>query len=191
MERLRLLVVGTGRSGTGYMSRLLTESGIPCGHESVWTYDGVVDRPDLEADASWLAVPFLAHLPKHIRIIHVVRHPRAVVESLHRRGFFRKPLASPHRVFAWKYFNRTGKPVRDALRWYVEWNKRIEPYAHERIRVEDMPDNDFLARIGATRFGSPPTNENASNGGPNVRVWPTGPELDACVELASSYGYEF
>ena len=33
---MEFLVIGTGRSGTGYMSKLLTSNGKPCGHESIY-----------------------------------------------------------------------------------------------------------------------------------------------------------
>ena len=38
---LEYLVVGTGRSGTVYYSKLLTSLGIPCGHESFFNYQGI------------------------------------------------------------------------------------------------------------------------------------------------------
>jgi hypothetical protein len=41
MFNLRYLVVGTGRNGTVYYSRLLTSIGIPCGHESFFDYQGL------------------------------------------------------------------------------------------------------------------------------------------------------
>ena len=38
---LKYLVVGTGRCGTVFMARLLTSLGIPCGHESIFNWQGV------------------------------------------------------------------------------------------------------------------------------------------------------
>lgn len=35
---LKFIVTGCGRSGTVYMARLLTQLGIPCGHESIFDY---------------------------------------------------------------------------------------------------------------------------------------------------------
>ena len=37
---LKYIVVGTGRSGTVYMAKLLTSLGLPCGHETIFNYDG-------------------------------------------------------------------------------------------------------------------------------------------------------
>lgn len=41
INKLRYLVTGTGRCGTVYLAKLLTSIGIPCGHESVFTYYGL------------------------------------------------------------------------------------------------------------------------------------------------------
>ena len=41
MRKFSYIVVGTGRCGTVFMSRLLTSLGIPCGHESVFTPEGI------------------------------------------------------------------------------------------------------------------------------------------------------
>jgi len=41
MRELKFIVVGTGRCGTVYMARLLTGLGIPCGHESIFSFEGL------------------------------------------------------------------------------------------------------------------------------------------------------
>jgi hypothetical protein len=41
MRKLKYLVVGTGRSGTVYMAKLLTSLGVPCGHEAIFDYRGI------------------------------------------------------------------------------------------------------------------------------------------------------
>src|SRR3546814_4600428 len=50
------LITGAGRSGTGWAAALFTALGYPCGHETVFRYDGVgaFNQPD----SSWLAVPY-------------------------------------------------------------------------------------------------------------------------------------
>jgi hypothetical protein len=109
MKKLRYVVTGTGRSGTVYLAHLLTKSGLPCGHESVFTPWGLeeaiarlegrsaiqVSSMSLEscsdwltgvgevvADSSYMSAPFLDHaVLKDARIIHVVRHPMDVINS--------------------------------------------------------------------------------------------------------------
>lgn len=38
---LEYLITGTGRCGTVYMARCLTDWGIPCGHESIFNFEGL------------------------------------------------------------------------------------------------------------------------------------------------------
>lgn len=41
LNKLKYLVVGTGRSGTVFMAKLLSSIGLPCVHEAVFSYDGL------------------------------------------------------------------------------------------------------------------------------------------------------
>jgi hypothetical protein len=41
VKNLRYIVVGTGRCGTVYLAKLLSSIGIPCGHESIFSHDGI------------------------------------------------------------------------------------------------------------------------------------------------------
>jgi hypothetical protein len=108
MKKLEYLVVGTGRCGTAYMAQLLTSAGIPCGHESVFSTNTLmeiknklknpkslklskcslmseskwVNPRDIIADSSYLSAPYLkSAILKNTKIIHVVRHPLDVIKS--------------------------------------------------------------------------------------------------------------
>src|SRR5438874_64358 len=109
MQKLLYVVTGTGRSGTVYLANLLTRSGIPCGHESIFTPGGLDEAlarvegrspihvsaisveacgpwlPDalsLVADSSYMAAPFLDHaVLAYAHVLHVVRHPMDVINS--------------------------------------------------------------------------------------------------------------
>lgn len=83
------LITGTGRCGTGYVAQLLTEAGYPCGHEvqcgiENWTeFDGPRDAHE----SSWLALHWLMNQHADMveyQVLHVIRRPDAVIESLHR-----------------------------------------------------------------------------------------------------------
>ena len=92
------VVTGCARSGTGYTARLLTDLGVPCDHEALFTpyterFDGFSGT---RGDSSWLAVPFIDQLPAGTVVLHQVRHPKAVVSSLLGIRFFaddRTPVA--------------------------------------------------------------------------------------------------
>lgn len=184
---IHLLVTGTGRCGTGYTAALLTASGIPCGHEEVYTASGIQNRHDLEADASWCAVPFLQDFEG--RIVHLVRHPMAVICSFLGIRFFTHDLNSPHRRFAAKHFWRSGMPVRDAMRWWLELNRAIEPHADVRIRIEDLP-TALPALVGHPITPGPEPSRRTNH---RVRApidgLPSGPLKTQILEMAFRYGY--
>lgn len=103
------------------MARFLTSLGIPCGHESIFDWNGLeialrrlqgqepkvlsvisqenchapewVDPESIEAESSYMAAPYLDHdvLRKTV-IIHLVRHPVKVVNSFcNYHGYFQDP----------------------------------------------------------------------------------------------------
>ena len=139
---MNLLITGSGRCGTGYVARVLQSVGVHCGHEGVfgpagWKHAQKV-RGLWQADSSWLAVPFLAHLDD-VTIVHLVRNPKDTIDSLVNCRLFEK------RGFIYSQWLRKFLPSIDdyekiedkAAHLYLEWNARIEPYADIFHRVED------------------------------------------------------
>lgn len=153
------VIVGTGRCGTGFTSEYLTRIGVTCSHEGYYTPEGPKLRnPDrlflAKGDASWLAVPYLdgSKLP----VLHQVRHPRSVIRSLFKIGFFDPALHSRHGAFiafAERYFQPSSDPLESCVRWYLEWNERCEKVSQFRFRVEDFEADlpEILRRIGYPR----------------------------------------
>jgi hypothetical protein len=84
------VVTGCGRSGTNYTASLLSELGVRCGHEAVFTpfTTAFAGFGDWQGDSSWLAVPFLGALPAGTVVLHQVRDPEAVVSSFVGIRFF-------------------------------------------------------------------------------------------------------
>jgi len=89
------VVTGCARSGTTYVSAVLSGLGLRCGHEVVFgprtrAFGGFGDQ---HGDCSWLAAPFLAQTGDAL-VFHQVRHPLKVVRSLLGVRFFadRGPL---------------------------------------------------------------------------------------------------
>lgn len=186
-----IVVTGTGRSGTGYMSRLL---GI--GHESTFTAEGIDTRHVDWDDSSFAAVPFLPILRAHI--IHVVRDPRTCIPSLARGSVF--DLDQPEstwRRFIWTFAPgvfTAPTPLARAETFWVYWNEMIEPYANELVRLEEISAEDvsrwsFLLgddEIPA-RWRELPTNVNAR---PKTRYAEPLEILSPRVEEARErYGY--
>lgn len=193
-------IVGTGRSGTGFMSAALRAAGIDCGHEEWWGPTGTTRRAGMDGDCSWLAVPDLLGFGGPV--LHQVRHPLDVIRSLVGIRMFTDPA---HRAFRWFMYAELpglrGDDVQDAMLWYVEWNARCERHADLRYRVEDV-DADLLVDI-ARVAGHPIDHATAVealrqvpprfNGRPRADLgWddlPSGMLRDRLVAAATRYGY--
>lgn len=141
----RFVVVGTGRSGTGYMSRLLTAIGVPCGHEQVFgpaqaTRVKPVVWGKWEADASWLAVPRLPMLG--VPVVLVTRHPLPTVRSMVQLGQFTDDGAdglygSVIREFRPEVYAERTEPDR-ALAMWVHWTVAAAAHADHILALEHL-----------------------------------------------------
>jgi hypothetical protein len=126
MKELKLLVTGTGKSGTLFMANLLTSMDFPCGHESIFTEKGIeeaksrlinvnkikfsncsinelksnwTDPANIVADSSYLAAPFLSEdFLRNAKIIHVVRNPIYVISSFVFSGGYFGDDWPPHSI---------------------------------------------------------------------------------------------
>lgn len=103
------VITGAARSGTGYIARVLSGAGVPCGHEYLFNYstdvvpqdgnmvlvssdvptrqpEGLLEGPTPIADASWAALPWVNMLK--LLSFHQVRDPLDCVSSLMGIRFF-------------------------------------------------------------------------------------------------------
>lgn len=149
--RLLFVVTGCGRSGTGYMAKVMSEIGYACGHERVFN---IYERPpfaarELKGDASWLAAPFVQHLDGTL-VLHQVRHPVEVIRSFAGLRFFSVRPGAWSRMRYWarkrglvntrvpetifmEYVDRFCPSVfrgrgglERAIRYWVHWNTMVE-----------------------------------------------------------------
>lgn len=157
---LKYVITGTGRCGTGYMSRLMSKYVCTCGHEKIFTptvtSSNLKDRlaGNYQADSSWLAIPHLDHpLLVDVTLIHLTRHPVAVIASFLSRGFFPAVRRLTNEtctsnagfaVYAAKYLPKlkTLSDLDAGIYWYIEWNKRILAHKQKRywrVQLEHLP----------------------------------------------------
>jgi hypothetical protein len=144
----RAVITGTGRSGTGYMARLVTEATghATCGHEGWFAELG--DRtPGLDVDSSWLALPDIEAGTWAGPVVHVVRHPVACVASLLRTEFFGMHVGTPYPAFALAHCPQAAdalaiSPVAAAVEFWAHWNARCAAAADLTVRLEDVADFD-------------------------------------------------
>ena len=109
MINLKYIITGTGRSGTLFFSRFFNSIGIICGHESIFTNDGLlnafkrlknnlpiinseiskiydnnwtIDIKNIMADSSYMSAPYIDNqLFLKTTIIHIIRNPINVILS--------------------------------------------------------------------------------------------------------------
>lgn len=145
-------VIGTGRSGTGYMAKVLQACGVNAGHENWWKPRGR-KKNGLDGDVSWLALPSIETGEWSGPVVHVTRHPVHVVQSFIGIGFWdgtdTRDKSGAFRGFALKHEPDLADmdPLEAAVEWWVRWNRRCAAVADLTVRLEDV--HDRLDDIGA------------------------------------------
>jgi hypothetical protein len=179
---MKFIVVGTGRCGTGYVSKVLSKAGLPCGHETVYTIKGkVAPKRPLMGDSSWLAVPKLLDLPyESTKIVHIVRDPLKVFRSWlfdQNNVISLEPTSinSPYNKYirtTYPDIDRQETQVDKAAIYYIQCNQNIVSYTKERrletklLRVEDNPSDIIEWLGGKTQVNFKKwTNYNSRNSG--------------------------
>jgi hypothetical protein len=159
-----ILVTGTGRCGTGYVAQLLTSAGICCSHEGIFTVDNwetVKAKLELrlanpgwnwKAESSWLVAPLLPNLTHYpLTIVHIVRHPKHVMDSYLRMMIYTHPHHEPYYHWMANHLpelNTYHDPVAKAACWYLRVNQMIEPYTKGMFHKVEDPPKHLLDLIG-------------------------------------------
>ncbi len=157
------LVTGVGHSGTKWAARLFTHLGHECGHER-WHGPGRYSGMST-SDSSWLAVANLEAVPAGTRVVHLVRDPLAVVNSMLRAGFlddWTNPYArfvAYHRPDITVGGDLLDRTIRHACRWDEPLSARSDRTV---LRVEDAADPDTAAGMVASATGHWPGRENVA-----------------------------
>ena len=134
---LKYVVLGTGRSGTGYMSWLLNACGIKCGHESLFRREGydVSRAKSYDADSSFWAVPYRAWIPRSACVVHAVRDPLRVFRSwlVHQPG---KGNSEKIKELGYLIEHPLGS-IEYLWDYWLTWHRISESIADVTVRVED------------------------------------------------------
>ena len=205
------VITGTPRSGTGFVSQILRNLGFDCGHEARFNPWATIyeerrhdDRP--WGDSSWLAVPFLSHLPPSTKVFHVVRDPLKAINSIIGVGHF--SWDSDYRTFLLRHCGiDRGKWNADpstAQFFWMTWNRMIEQNSQvvmrfqlerienfvQRIANEILPKSDIRQNHIKDSIGAVPTDYN-------TRPHQCGPILTEsdltkeCRAMGRRYGYRY
>ncbi len=148
---MKYVVTAPGRSGTKYTATLLTNAGLNCGHEKVFTGWGPNGRrcPDYstteyDGDSCFIAAPFLEEIGDDLVKVHLIRPPldqiRSVVGLAHVADLTR-PWVSFLNIHTGIGQLPPG-PQRAAAYW-LRWNAMIEPHADLTWKLHDIDVNDL------------------------------------------------
>ncbi len=168
---MRFIITGTPRSATKYGARLITEAGVPCSHERVLRpLTPVIDvlrwlDDDTPGESSWMAWTLLPLLPEPIPVLHTIRDPWAVIDSLANRNSIlkvdqaRTPIMLAIRDTVQAYLPDVfshDSLIDRAASLVVGWNRLIARAAPERFvyypdRLDVKTLGKMMIYIGAGR----------------------------------------
>lgn len=202
----RVLITGCPRSGTGYTSEVLRQTGLPLGHE-VELGRGQV---------SWKEAP---NAKQYGIVFHQVRDPIKVISSLTMpamwvdtalpalKGLFDvekpfRPYRFGDKVTVHRRAERVRNRLHNAMLFYYHWNRLVEGAAKYRFRVEDFDVAVFsVLEIAGVKCEPDRVNgilkatKRDSNGRPHDQfTWKDMAEVSPKVvlkvkEMAEAYGY--
>lgn len=228
MSGLCLVVTGTGRCGTKFTSKVLESAGLSVKHQFIFrpgrggpgspevlpeltelvTVEDIQYRLNAykasdwgpEAETSWLAAPYLK-LPEMAGIVtvHLVRHPKKVIDSLVKCEVFenrhRYGLYTDFAHYWVPEMKQEPTPIARAGRFYVNWNRIIEGWTNifwnieaDRLGLLDLlgvhyDGRDIFNQIGYNGRGGPAIDCDLDDFGPKLRA--------EILQIAREYGYEW
>jgi hypothetical protein len=190
-----VLVTGTGRTGTWWLTEALRLAGAKAEHEIHYSLTEHGPIPDGTVEVSWLAAP---HTPVGVYTIHLVRHPLKTIASRAAWGSFGGPRPRPdydprpkgEYAIRWcpKIADGSSPVERAAIHW-VEWNRLVQ--ADQVLRLEDVTVDtvqEIAARVGAVRPARLPGPINQAPNPPKL-VWADVEHVDGLIEMAGRFGY--
>jgi SAM-dependent methyltransferase len=142
----KVLVTGASRSGTAYVSHILSHSNIELRHEGIHRHDGdIVSSWDLwDGDVSWAALYNLDKVPSDVHVVQLVRHPLKTMRSLAER-FAPGAKVSVSWVKRMESLFPRMRSTEDLLGkaaiFWVEANRLAASVANERVKIEDVDPN--------------------------------------------------
>lgn len=157
---MKIVVTGTGRSGTGWAAATLNSAGLFCGHENVFTPKTVrplsyIDWCGYKADASWLAVPRLPLM--NVRAALIVRNPLDVVASMQHIGFGMGMHDNDHAEVATREVVGFEPTLDGYLRFWCEWNERALRVVEAIFTLDQLIQNPMtLTRWAGAKYEPKP-----------------------------------
>lgn len=148
-----LIFTGCGRSGTGWVARVLSQAGFEASHEGVFQgRPGPDEQGPLSegtVESSWFAAPFMQGRPlTEVAVVHLVRDPRTWADSWLRTGVMSSPFVKRF-LKRWcpEMMHIRDDPLRAAMTYWLRWNERVERLAALRLRIEDLDETGLATAL--------------------------------------------
>jgi hypothetical protein len=196
-----VVVTGTGRSGTGFLTEVLREVCVNAGHEA-WFNPFRKMAPDLQVDVSWMALPMLSGRERFVGF--QLRDPLKVLSSL-ANGDLETPDGVAYLRFAQEHtpgWDDTDPLLHNLVRFLTHWWEKGVGAADQVWEVEELsPDTIVHLALEAgvevswedaeAAIAGVPASTNKHRPGPKL-AWadlPELPETERLRGLASDWGY--
>lgn len=203
----RLLIVGAGRSGSGYIAATLRAAGVSAAHEGLYKLDEDRFARARLVESSWMALPRVEDGRWDGPVYHQIRDPLAILNSL-LNGVLTTEEEQPYRLFRVQHGHGEPAPPLDGdwtgwmVRHLADWLDRCDKAADETYRVEDV-DGDRIRQIGRQAgivVGATKAQRALARVSRSKNKHPDGPGLtwaeldgiegaDTLAEIAGRHGY--
>jgi hypothetical protein len=177
----RFIITGCGRSGTRYISHLLTNIGLECTHEIYFPHHVYSNYHIIKyylaklgliklkwgvppyGEAAWEAAPFLQYLPSKTIVFHQIRHPLDYIKSRQLKGLVYLRIRKHFTNISFDagtiedFFNLPlGRQVNYLAKFWIEWNKLVESnskgFEYYRYKVEDLNENKIAFMLSKVNY---------------------------------------
>jgi hypothetical protein len=207
---LKYVITGTGGCGTAWLTNVFNNAGYQAGHERIFNALDIKKNlvPKIDIEISYAAAPHLGGLDGIIdgntKVIHLVRNPYEVVRTWiaksGRRNYFHGKGAHPE--FVRKYLPDIAdieSPVDAGIYYYIGWNKLVDPYRDELVRLEEISiwlQNSFKPEVMKESMVHFATTTPKVNIGTNSRYFvidftkASSFLYTQLLDMAADYGYQ-
>ena len=148
---MRTLIVGTGRSGTRWITDTLNSQGVSAAHQAVRHAHVLGESfswPDVEVVCSFEAVPIMSRF--ECRRLLVVRNPDDTIGSWLRMGAFGDEMRSEFALWAGVLDRRFPGVLEEATRqdraahYWVVWNMYASMWADDISILDRIDETDWF-----------------------------------------------
>ncbi len=174
----KLIITGTGRSGTAFVRNVLTDFNLKIGHERIFSIWGRTGWGEFDGDSSWCFPAYADTIQEDYVIYYVVRNPVKVLRSHlsalgedgigiwgRNNAITMKPEHGSYLAF-WKEYcpfafeKDTGDPEKDqitrCIRYLYDWDNQIRALSDKTcfFATNKLEDLDYpTLKVALSKIG--------------------------------------